>query len=715
MILWSLICTASCLSDARPPDPASVVQEANRPNPTPPQDGEPIRLEDVVVAARRGSALVAPEIELGADEIDAFGAYDIGEALARISESLGFENPPIIIVNGRRVADPNAFLGFPPDALVRVEALPQQAAALYGGDPSRRVVNIVLQRTFTSRDGRATGVRPTAGGRSSIGLDGRQSSILENDTTQFGLQLGRDTALQATERPAYIQAHPDRAGSTLRPAVDSIGANVAMTRQLGDWSSSLTAAVQARRDRSGALVGGEIVESLRETRGVTLAGGLSGEAAGWSVRLNLDGAASTVKQEGLTAGRFRNLSTAANLAADRTVFDLPAGPMLVNLTGRYARFTSTADKADGRTTRSLDTMDVGGNLSIPLSQSRSSSLSLGGTLREADGARGTGVSGGLSWSLTPKLRFNGQWSRSVDAPNGQQRLAPQFYGEPRVIFDFTTGEAAEVLPLFGGNPDLKAQTTDQTMLTVSAGPFTSWSLLAGVNWRRANSTDQIGALPAYTPEVEAAFPERFRRDANGRLFEIDQRPLNIQSARSESLASSLNFNIPLGRGSPGARGGRAVRIGLTHSWQLANVVTIRDGLPAMDRLAGDGGGASRHQLSGQVDGRYGQWGLNASARWRSGSRLRRQSGRDGPDDLRLDPFATVDLRLSYLFEQAAPPRQEGGAPRRDAGLRLELDIDNVFDARPKATLGDGRPAPGYGRDDQDPLGRTVRLTLTRRF
>jgi hypothetical protein len=46
---------------------------------------------------------------------------------------------------------------------------------------------------------------------------------------------------------------------------------------------------------------------------------------------------------------------------------------------------------------------------------------------------------------------------------------------------------------------------------------------------------------------------------------------------------------------------------------------------------------------------------------------------------------------------------------------VELEIANLFDARPKARLGDGRPAPGYGRDDQDPLGRTVQLSLKRRF
>ena len=46
---------------------------------------------------------------------------------------------------------------------------------------------------------------------------------------------------------------------------------------------------------------------------------------------------------------------------------------------------------------------------------------------------------------------------------------------------------------------------------------------------------------------------------------------------------------------------------------------------------------------------------------------------------------------------------------------MELEVENLFDARPDAALGDGRAAPGYGRDDQDALGRVVRLTLSHRF
>jgi outer membrane receptor protein involved in Fe transport len=49
------------------------------------------------------------------------------------------------------------------------------------------------------------------------------------------------------------------------------------------------------------------------------------------------------------------------------------------------------------------------------------------------------------------------------------------------------------------------------------------------------------------------------------------------------------------------------------------------------------------------------------------------------------------------------------------GSQITLDIQNLFDARPDASLADGRPAPGYGRDDRDPLGRQIRLQFAKRF
>ena len=106
--------------------------------------------------------------------------------------------------------------------------------------------------------------------------------------------------------------------------------------------------------------------------------------------------------------------------------------------------------------------------------------------------------------------------------------------------------------------------------------------------------------------------------------------------------------------------------------------------------------------------------MNLSGRWRSAYRIRRASGQDGPDDLVVGAFATVDARISRQFE-SSPAATNAERGRKGTALQLELAVDNLFDERPTARLGDGRPAPGYGRNDQDPIGRTFLVTLKRRF
>ena len=154
-------------------------------------------------------------------------------------------------------------------------------------------------------------------------------------------------------------------------------------------------------------------------------------------------------------------------------------------------------------------------------------------------------------------------------------------------------------------------------------------------------------------------------------------------------------------------------VGISHIWRLGDSLSIRDTLPRLDLLAGDGGGLPRHQLTVRLDGRYARWGVNAVLNWRGPARIRRDFGSNGPDDLRMLGLLTAGLRISTMIDAAGAT--EEGARRRHDGLRLEFEVENLFDSRPEARLGDGRPAPGYGRNAQDPLGRTLRLTLSRRF
>lgn len=209
------------------------------PSPLPP----PVQRDAVEVFGRRGAARVAPEQVLGPDEIDALGAYDIAEVIARLSERLGLQQSPVVIVNGRPVVDARNFTGFPPDALVRVETLPPQAGALYG-DPSRRVVNIVLQPAFESRDAQAKLARPSAGGTSSVAAEGRQSRIEDNETFQIGAQISRTTALRASERSAAGRSASADETDTLRPEVQVASVSVSATGAIGDWATSFSSTAQ---------------------------------------------------------------------------------------------------------------------------------------------------------------------------------------------------------------------------------------------------------------------------------------------------------------------------------------------------------------------------------------------------------------------------------------------------------------------------------------
>ncbi|WP_447725560.1 hypothetical protein [Sphingomonas koreensis] len=683
--------------------------------------------DDVVVTGRYGAAETPPETELGADEIDALDAYDIGEVIRRVAEARALGETPVVIVNGRRMADPGVLLGFPPDALMRVEVLPRDAGARYGGDPARRVLNIVLQRRFRSRDGQLDAEVPTAGGASSLAGDIRQGVIAGNSTTQFGVRAARDSALLGSERSRYIEDHPGHEAISLRPSTEMVSANLALTRALGEWSGTMNVQAQARGTRSVSLNGGIPIETRQTSHSLSVIGGLSGQLAGWSLQASMTGQLTASSQSGLADTESRQRSLAATVSANRTMFNLPAGPVAVRLAAQASYSHMTAKVA--KTGREFSAHDVGlnGTLSVPLWRSPSPgegsvaarvlggmSATLGANLRQSSTGQGRGLNAGLTWSPLPKLNLAGIWSTSTESVSDVQRFAPEYYGTPITVFDFATGEAARVLPILGGTPSLRPPRFDRLSLSAQLGPFAPWNLAASVSLQQSNLLDSIGPLPAVTPELEAMFPERFQRDAEGRLAIIDQRPINFDSTRTKTLTSNLGATFPLGGAMAGKRRG-VLRVSFNHSLQLQNVTRIHAGLPEMDRLSGDGGGQPRQQFDAQIDARRSPWGINMALRWRDGYRVRRESGRDDPGDFRVAALGTVDLRLSYTLQRVVPASRDGSAPRRGAGVQLGLEVANLFDQRPSARLGNGRNAPGYSRDDQDSVGRTLRLTIRSRF
>jgi hypothetical protein len=694
--------------------------------PPPRKDAEdPTVVDPVKVVARRGAAEVAPEVEYGADEIDALGASTIGEVIGQLNARNGGESRPVVIINGQRVVDGGIVRGFPPDALVRLEVLPPGAGPIYGATtPGQRVINVVLQRHFVSHDASLSRNGPVRGGTATIGEGINFGRIDNNNFSNASLQASQTSSLRADERPDYLVAHPEAEGSTLRPGARSLGAGLSAMRTAGQFSGVLSAQAQTQDSRSVVVSGGQAVVNRTGVDSLNVSTGAGGLIHKWNVQARASGQAARTRVSGLAASRTTTQGATLGFGLSRGFQVLPAGRLQVNLSGQVSGSRTSTETRIDQADYSSRASQVGAIVSVPLVNrkqwgGRLGELSLGLTASrvDSDAGHGDNLRAGLFWMMGKYVSLDGAWTRGAETPADSQRFAPINYGDPRVVYDFRTGQSVEITPTTGGNPDLRASRRDTMEVGARIGPFFPWRVTTMAKLTRTVGVDAIGGLPEPTAEVEAAFPERFTRDAAGRLVGIDQRPINIQSSAATTLSSRLNLSVPLGAPlKPGGRR-RSVQLGLSHTWRLADSTLIRTGLPRMDRLAGDGGGQAGHTLGLFANGGIGPWQVNVAGSWTSGRRSRATTGRDGPNDLVIAPLKSATLSLGYAFNpRTSPP--VGDAPvtrRRNRGLALSLDVSNLFDARTRARLGDGRPAPGYGRNDQDPIGRTVRLSLQGRF
>ena len=127
----------------------------------------------LVVATKFGGQIEAPQAPIATfdeAEIQALGATSVGELIARVSPQTGSGRGrgeggmPLILVNGQRITNFRELRNYPPEAIKRVEILPEEVALRFGSPPNTRVVNLILKDKFASRAVEASYSLPTAGG-----------------------------------------------------------------------------------------------------------------------------------------------------------------------------------------------------------------------------------------------------------------------------------------------------------------------------------------------------------------------------------------------------------------------------------------------------------------------------------------------------------------------------------------------------------------------
>jgi hypothetical protein len=159
----------------------------------------------------------------------------------------------------------------------------------------------------------------------------------------------------------------------------------------------------------------------------------------------------------------------------------------------------------------------------------------------------------------------------------------------------------------------------------------------------------------------------------------------------------------------GSRG--RLQFSLTDTITFADKVTIAPGLD-LDYLHGDasgqGGGTPRHRIEAQAGWSNNGLGARLSANWRSATRVNTLTG----DDLHFSPLSTFDLRL--FANPGDIPEVTLKHPWL-RGTQFRLEVDNLFDARPRVRDAAGVVPLNYQGNLLDPLGRTIRISIRKLF
>jgi hypothetical protein len=576
--------------------PAAAAVAAPTPTPAPteatgggaPADAEdaPEEPEIVVVGARpRGSVIgdIPPENTLDARDVRATGASNINELLDAIAPQIGSSQGrtggrPVLLLNGQRISSFREMRDIPTEAIQRVEILPEEVALKYGYSADQKVVNIVLRPRFRSTVAQLGAGGATDGGYANGNVDLTRLMIQKNGRTQVNLHAEGNTMLTEAERNIRLEEgqSPDQlsARSLVGNKADFRGSVVVNRQVLGDVSATLNTEVEHVEGRSLIGLGRDTLQVLgRHTNSDTAHAGLTlnwdKAKWHWNVTGNADWEQGTTKTERDVAAfpldRAKETTTSGDLTAttNGTLFKLPAGN--AGATFRVGASTMNLDTnrgSQGITTANSLSRTAGNaavNIDLPVSRRGRDFSALGNLTLSAnaeinhlsDFGTLTKFGGGANFSPVDRLNFVTSWTREEGAPTINQLGDPLLTTPDVRIFDFTTGQTVEVTTLTGGNPNLLADKRTVFKLGGYWKPSSITDLTLRADYVHQTIDRPISSI-SVTPQVEAAFPDRFVRcpaDAAdctpGQLLAVDLRPVNFDSSRRDSLTLGFDFSKPL--------------------------------------------------------------------------------------------------------------------------------------------------------------------------
>ncbi len=231
-----------------------VLAEAAPQEQVPPVTGpsdppEPTEGEILVIAQTLRGQVDAPQpplLELGTEEIAAYGASSIADLLAALGPQTssgrgrggGF---PVILVNGTRISSFRELRSYPPEAIEKVEVFPEEVAQRYGYSADQRVVNFILKRNYQSREIEVEYGQPWDGGTSTKEAEGTYVRIAGDSRLNLNFSWDDTSLLTEAERGVVqtLGTEPQLAGDPNPAEYRSLVSDSADVEATANWTTRL--------------------------------------------------------------------------------------------------------------------------------------------------------------------------------------------------------------------------------------------------------------------------------------------------------------------------------------------------------------------------------------------------------------------------------------------------------------------------------------------
>ena len=535
--------------------------------------------------APRGSVVgdIPPQNILDSRDVRATGATSINDLLDALAPQIGSAQGrsgerPVLLLNGQRIASFREIRDIPPEAIERLEILPEEVALKYGYRADQKVVNIVLRQRFRSTTAQ-------------VGAGRRDRGRLRQRQCRPHAILGPAQRPDDAQRARRGQQHAHRGGArhpAIAPPTDGTIDEQLAARSLVGTKRDVRGVRRRSTGRCSAMSRPRSIREVEHTDGRSLIGlgdtllhplarntstdtaHAGADAQRHQVALALDAdqqrrsrarpSPAPIATTRRPRDRSRETTASADIkaTANGNLFALPAGnaSTTITLAGSTVHLdsTRTGSESPSRIRSSRTTGEAAINLDLPISRrnrdfSALGNLTLNGNAEVdqlSDFGTLTTIGAGVNWSPVDRLNLLASWTREEGPPTINQLGDPVLETPGHAHLRLHDGpDGARRPPSPAGTRTCRPTAATVTKLSAQ---------LAAVREDRPAPARRICSPDDRPSDLEPQryrrrsrrpSPDRFVRDASGQLISADLRPVNFESSQRDTLRIGFDFSKPL--------------------------------------------------------------------------------------------------------------------------------------------------------------------------